>query len=175
MLYIGGALGYCLAQHVLAIARYGVESTWKTRVLTTPGLLLTMGFIFIFLFGALVAGFGTPHSPSESHQLATQLEANFVYTVGLFLAPIALGFTAGEGYLVFTHHFRALAQSTSVFVDRGTDEHIDSERILEEHSIVHSSAERPEKAVTNHKPSSQQSQTQSKSKRMLRPSRTSRN
>jgi len=175
MLYIGGALGSRVAQHALTAARYGVDSTWKTRVLTTPELFLTMGFIFIFLLGALVAGFGIPYSPSESYLLATRLEANFVYTVGLLLGPIILGFAAGEGYLVFRRYFRALAQSSSAFVARGTDEHIDSERILQEHSTIRGLAERSEKAVTDDKSSSQQSQSRARSKRTSRPPRTLRN
>jgi hypothetical protein len=161
MLYIGSALGYRTAQHAFKAARYSIKSTWKTRIMMTPGLFLTVGFMFIFLFGVLVAG-------SESYQLANQLEANSVYTMGLFLGPIALGFATGESYLLYRHHFSRLAHSSNVFAARDSIEHIDSEHILLEPSLSRGSVGGSEEAVSNRKLGGQKSQTQ------VRPSRTSR-
>jgi len=107
VLYIGSVLGYRVAQYALRAGRYGVESIWKTRVLMTVGLLATVGFLFLFLLSALLAALSVPIASTESYQLATQLESNFIYTVVLFLLPIAMGFLAGESYLIYRlrHHY----------------------------------------------------------------------
>jgi multisubunit Na+/H+ antiporter MnhC subunit len=120
-LCIGSILGYRIAQHAFGAGRYGVESIWKTRIVMTLGLLGTGAILFIFLVSAALASFTIPSNcgtsvsglplncsnPGQSYQLATQLESNFVYMVGLFLGPIVLGFAMGEAYLLYRlrHYF----------------------------------------------------------------------
>lgn len=73
----------------------------------TLGLLITGGFLFLFLFSATFATFTVPYSTSASYTQALNLWTNFIYTVFTFLGPVCLGFAGGEAYLLYRlgHHF----------------------------------------------------------------------